>query len=393
MNDNQKNAPKTEILIVDDNQENLRLLTKTLSAEGYTVRSARNGSMALASAQVDPPDLILLDVVMPGLDGYEVCTRLKADERTRDIPVIFVSVKDEPLDIVKGFSVGGVDYIPKPITAEVLARVETHLALQRLRKQLEAQNIHLQKEIAERKKAEDKIKKHAALLEEAIEDLEAFSYSVSHDLRAPLRAIDGFSHILAEEYTEKLDVEGRRILNTIIDNTRKMAQLIEDLLSFARLGKQEIRQTDIDMEVQVKKVYNELKPMSVDLEIEFKTTNLQKTRGDISMIHQVIANLLSNAIKFSSPKKKLIIEVSCQVENNENIYCVKDNGVGFNMKYKDKLFGAFKRLHSSDEFEGTGVGLALVQRIIHRHGGRVWAESKVNKGATFYFSLPKKRRT
>lgn len=237
---------------------------------------------------------------------------------------------------------------------------------------------------------EAKIRQHAAQLEAANKELEAFSYSVSHDLRAPLRAIDGFSRVLLEDYIDKLDDDGKRYLNIIGSNTKKMGQLIDDLLLFSRLGRQEIRRSDINMEKLAKTVFEELKLAVPERKVQNIINTLFPAQGDQAMIRQVLVNLLSNSIKFTRPKETAVIEVDGRSEGDENIYAIKDNGVGFDMKYVNKLFGVFQRLHTSEEFEGTGVGLAIVQRIIHRHLGRVWAEGKVGEGATFYFSLPRK---
>jgi len=254
-------------------------------------------------------------------------------------------------------------------------------------------------DITERKRAEEEInklneelKRNIVQLEAANKELEAFSYSVSHDLRAPLRAIDGFSRVMLEDYTDKLDDEGKRYLNIIGSNTKKMGQLIDDLLVFSRLGRQEIRVSEMDMGKLAKAVSEELKLAVPERKVGFNINKLPPSHGDQAMIRQVFVNLLSNAVKFTRPKERAVIEVDGRSEGNENICYVKDNGVGFDMQYVNKLFGVFQRLHSSEEFEGTGVGLAIVQRIIHRHGGRVWAEGKVNGGATFYFTLPRERR-
>jgi signal transduction histidine kinase len=237
-----------------------------------------------------------------------------------------------------------------------------------------------------------RVRDRTAQLEAANKELEAFSYSVSHDLRAPLRAIDGFSRIILEDYLEKLDDEGRRYLNIIRSNTQKMGQLIDELLLFSRLGRQEIRASGIDMGKLAKAVSEELKLAVPERKLKFTINTLIPGQGDQAMIRQVFVNLLSNAVKFTRPKERAVIEVDGRSEGNENVYTVKDNGVGFDMQYVDKLFGVFQRLHSSEEFEGTGVGLAIVQRIIHRHGGRVWAEGKVGEGASFYFTLPRKNK-
>jgi PAS domain S-box-containing protein len=255
------------------------------------------------------------------------------------------------------------------------------------------------RDVTERKRTEEEIKKldqelkyQIMQLEAANKELEAFSYSVSHDLRAPLRAIDGFSRVMLEDYVDKLDDEGKRYLNIIRSNTQKMGQLIDDLLVFSRLGRQEIRTSGIDMGKLAKAVSEELKLAVPERKLKFTINTLIPAQGDQAMIRQVFINLLSNAVKFTKPKERALIEVNVRSVGDENVYTVKDNGVGFDMQYVNKLFGVFQRLHSSEEFEGTGVGLAIVQRIIHRHGGRVWAEGKVNEGATFYFTLPRERR-
>lgn len=219
-------------------------------------------------------------------------------------------------------------------------------------------------------------------------ELEAFSYSVSHDLRAPLRGIHGFTQILMEDYSEKMDPEFKRISTIIWENSLKMGTLIDDLLSFSRLSRTELQNSTIDMDGMVNSIYYEITDEEQRLRIDLSVEKIGIVNGDPAMMKQVWANLLSNAIKFSSKREKSIIFVTCIKSKDKYEYCIEDNGAGFNMNYSDKLFGVFQRLHSEKEFEGTGVGLANVQRIIDRHKGEVWAESEVDKGAKFYFTLP-----
>jgi PAS domain S-box-containing protein len=251
-------------------------------------------------------------------------------------------------------------------------------------------------DITERKKAEDEVKKlnedlkHRAVeLEAAYKELETFSYSVSHDLRTPLVVIGGFSRVLLEKYSNHLDAKGHQFLSVIHSSAQKMLQLIDDLLTFSRSEHQQMKPSDIDMRELAKAVFEELKSSVSEQTLRLDIKTLLPVRGDQSMIRQVFVNLLSNAIKFTRPKEAGVIEISCMAKENQNIYCIKDNGVGFDMRNACELFGVFQRHHTLDEFEGTGVGLAIVQRIIQRHGGQVWAEGEVNKGATFYFTLPR----
>ena len=242
-----------------------------------------------------------------------------------------------------------------------------------------------------RDELEIRVEERTSELQSANKELEAFSYSVSHDLRTPLRAIDGFSQVLLEDHREKLDKEGRRVLDVIRDNTRRMGELISDLLTLSRLGRKEVRKTKINMEDLARAIFEELRSTAPQGKFKMKVNTLPPAFGDESLIREVLTNLISNALKFSRNEKSPVIEVGGKLENDENIYYVKDNGAGFDMKYSDRLFGVFQRLHSQEEFKGTGVGLAIVRRIIHRHRGRVWAEGKIDKGATFYFSLPLRR--
>lgn len=235
---------------------------------------------------------------------------------------------------------------------------------------------------------EQKVKDRTVQLQSVNKELEAFSYSVSHDLRAPLRSIIGFSTILGEDYGDKLDDEAKRLINVIKSNTLRMGRLIDDLLAFSRMSRQDIVKTNISSAAMVDEVIQELVAENKNGEINWVVENMPDVKGDINAIRQVWTNLLSNAIKYSSKKEQPHIEVGCIGKDEQTVFFVKDNGVGFDEKYKDKLFGVFQRLHSPKDFEGTGVGLAIVEKIISKHGGKVWAESELNKGASFYFSLP-----
>jgi PAS domain S-box-containing protein len=235
--------------------------------------------------------------------------------------------------------------------------------------------------------AQKALHEHAAQLQESNKELEAFSYSVSHDLRAPLRAIDGFTRLLSDDYAPHLNTEGKRICSVIHENTGKMSRLIDDLLAFSRLGRAEMSLSPIDMETMANSVFHELTTPESLARIDFQVGVLPPAVADPTLMRQVWMNLLANAIKFSSKRERAVIKVSAQQNQGESVYVVQDNGAGFEMQYVGKLFGVFQRLHSSKEFEGTGVGLALVQRVIRRHGGRVWGEGEIDKGATFYFAL------
>lgn len=237
-------------------------------------------------------------------------------------------------------------------------------------------------------KLEKRVMERTAQLEAANKELEAFSYSVSHDLRTPLISIQAFSRLLIQKYAAQLDVKGQSFLNAIQKSTRQMDQLINDLLSLSRLKRQGFTVSKIDIESLVKDIFYELKAINKGRKLKLILNNPPKCMGDPSMIRQVFMNLLSNAIKFTRKRASALIEVGGSITENGYIYYVKDNGVGFDMADAEKLFGVFQRLHSADEYEGTGVGLAIVQRIITRHGGRVWAEGKLDTGATFYFTLP-----
>jgi PAS domain S-box-containing protein len=255
--------------------------------------------------------------------------------------------------------------------------------------------LGISEDITRRKNNEDKIrslntelKNNVTQLESTNNELEAFTYSVSHDLRAPLRAIHGYAAILQTEYADKLDADAKSMMASVMSNALKMGQLIDDLLALSRFGKKELQVKETDITELVKQALVELKKSMDTSKAKITIEPLHKSVVDTALMFQVFFNLLSNAVKYSSLKDKPEITISSKIENDETIYIISDNGSGFDMKYYGKLFGVFQRLHDAHEFEGTGVGLALVKRIVTRHNGRVWAEAEVEKGATFYVALP-----
>jgi PAS domain S-box-containing protein len=610
---------RSNILIVDDKEKNIFVLEQVLAKPERNFIRAANGKDALKTALNEDIDLIILDVHMPGMDGFEVAHILKSNKRTKDIPIIFASAeKKEHRFMLHGFEVGAVDYLYKPLDAEITeAKVSVLLQLHLQKRELTRKNLALEKyallinnsanliciinastlkfeemnfavnailgytvdeikgssiltylsvddhpevqklckenkekfsfetriyskegaikwlnwnivnknglwfanarditdvkeveeiknylsivvkqsrdaiylqdhegkiiswnegaeqiygysesealemkiwnivpefllsemqgmiteilngkkikskemsritkygkmidvnfsasvitdangklksvaitenDITQQRKADRKImelnadlKANITQLEESNNELESFSYSVSHDLRAPLRSISGFSHKILEEYHAEFDEELIRLFGIIQNGAERMGTLIDDLLEFSRLGKKELRKVPLNIDMLVSQVINELEdPGESNIEIFIHT--LKSTDGDRALIYQVFVNLISNAIKYSGNQTEPVIEIGSVENDEEYIYYVKDNGTGFDMDYSHKLFGVFQRLHSNIEFEGTGAGLAIVKRIIVKHGGRVWAEGEVDKGATFYFSLPK----
>jgi PAS domain S-box-containing protein len=557
MNEKMPHTHSGRILVVDDTTANLQLLTNLLTGHGYTVHPASDGELALEFLGSILPDLILLDIRMPGMDGFEVCRRIKADERTRAVPIIFISILENEHDKVKGLQAGGVDYITKPFhPEEVLARIRTHLQLRDLTVRLEqtvverteelhAANTLLQHELAERKQMEAELLKYrdhleeqvkertdelvtaknkaqqyldiagvilvaidknrkvtlinqkgcdvlgktsgeiigkdwfetfvpekarqssikgfqglmagelqqmeffenpvlardgrelliswhnvllrdgqghitgtlssgediteqrcaeeriinlnqdlkgrAAALEAANKELEAFAYTVSHDLRAPLRHIDGFLELLQKEAGTAIDKQCRRYMDSIFDSVQKMRLLIDDLLSFSRIGRYKISFQRVETGALVRDVIRELELDVAGRVIDWHIGDLPEVMADAPMLRIVLDNLIANALKFTRQIQQARIEIGCLPGPAfETVVFIRDNGVGFDMAYADKLFGVFQRLHPEDEFEGTGIGLATVHRIIARHGGRTWAEAQVDRGAAFFFSLPKK---
>ncbi len=251
--------------------------------------------------------------------------------------------------------------------------------------------LGISEDITERKQAEEEMKKLNAQMEAANKELEAFSYSVSHDLRAPLRHVNGFVELLKEHTGAQLDAKGQRYIEVIMNSSRKMGSLIDDLLVFSRMAKSEMRVGEISLDLLIEEVIRDLQPELQNREIAWKIAPLSGVRGDMAMLRQVWANLIGNAVKYTRTRARAEIEIGSRTEGEETVFFVRDNGVGFDPQYAGKLFGVFQRLHRAEEFEGTGIGLANVRRIIHRHGGRTWAEGELDRGASFYFSFPHRK--
>jgi two-component system, sensor histidine kinase and response regulator len=382
MNPDRAAQVKVSVLVVDDKPDNLRLLSAILADRGYDVRQALNGRMALTAAQTRPPDLVLLDIKMPDLNGYQVCEQLKTNDRTRHIPVIFLSALDRSPDKVKGFSAGGVDYITKPFQeSEVLVRVEHQLEIARLQTRLEQQNAQLQQEIR------DHIATERELLR-SNEDLEQFAHAVSHDLQQPLQSILGFGKILSLKYPYISEADVCHYLSRIVQAGERMQQLIEDLLAYS--------QVDVSRSLEVVDCNQILTEAIDNLQAAISATHahliitpLPQLKGKHTQLIQVFQNLISNALKFTHLDVSPQIRISAEAQESEWVFQVSDNGIGIEPQNRDLLFQLFQRLHPSDRYPGTGIGLATCKKIVESHGGRIWVQSQSGVGTTFYFTLPK----
>jgi DNA-binding response OmpR family regulator len=386
-------GPK-KILAVDDSETFLQELATTLRSEGYEVVLARSGEEALDLLAVEPVECILLDLLMPGIGGQETCRRVKAVAVTRDIPVIMLTGVEDRDAMIQGLSAGADDYIAKSSDFEVL---RARLLAQIRRKQFEDENrlfreklLRKELEATEARAAKDVAEVRAALVEELEQknaELEAFSYSVAHDLRAPLRSVDGFSAALLEYYADKLDDEGQKYLRFMRQSAQRMTLLIDDLLSLSRVTRGDFQRIDLDLAPIAREIINRLKLSTPDRDVTFIVAEHLPAQGDARLLAIALENLLGNAWKFTRHRSAARIEFSIASIHGQQTYVIRDNGAGFDTAYAAKMFGVFQRLHSAEEFEGTGIGLATVQRIIRRHGGRIWAEGKIDGGASFFFTL------
>ena len=342
----------------------------------------------------------MLDLMMPGIGGKETCRRIKSAPVVRDIPLIMLTALEDRAAMIEGLAAGADDYIAKSSEMEVLkARVRAQIR----RKQFEDENrrireelLHKELEATEARAARELAETRAQLvseLEKKNKELEAFSYSVSHDLRAPLRTIDGFSRMLQEDYGNELHGQAKEYLDTVCASALRMNELIDGMLDLSRVGRAEMNRVTVDLSEIARAVVAELRKSEPGRDVHCEIAQGMLVQADSRLMRIALDNLLGNAWKFTSKVSPAKIQFRAELREGELVYMVGDNGSGFDMKYANKLFNPFQRLHSEAEFSGTGIGLATVHRVVDRHGGRIWADGRVGVGATLYFTLPAAQST
>jgi len=420
--------PKANILIVDDRMDKRLAMETVIEDLHQNIVMASSGREALRHLLNQEFAVILLDVNMPVMDGFETAVLIRERKSLENVPIIFVSaISDTETHVSRGYSLGAVDYILAPIVPEILRAkvavfVELYKATEQVRRQAEdlllahnelegrvklrtaelaLTNNALRVEVEEREHAEESLRQLNLKLEERVsertaelrsanQELEAFSYSIAHDLRAPFRQIHGYTELLQEEFSEVLPDEAKKYLKRIESKSKEMGRMVDDLLNLFGVVRQQFDFANVDLNDLVKDVVASSREASPERSIEWKIGNLPTVNCNYGLIRQVFDNLVSNAVKYTRPRNPAHIEIGCNRAEQEDVIFVRDDGVGFDMESGERLFGVFQRLHRPEEFEGTGVGLALASRIIRKHGGRIWAEGRVDQGATFYFTLRKK---
>jgi signal transduction histidine kinase len=400
----------TRLLIVEDSPTQATALLALLESAGYDVGVAASGDEALAAFEAERWSVVISDIVMPGtIDGYELCRRIKAS-RYADTPVVLLTSLSDPLDIIRGLECGADHFLTKPYEADhLLRRLRTLLATRatrgRSKVSMGVSLVFMGREFtisSEREQILDLLvstfedavnqNKHLRHREEILEatnrELEAFTYAVSHDLRAPLRHADGFSKLLLDEFEGKMDETAQGYILRIRQAVQHMERMVNELLNLGRVGRRELRTRTTPLRALVDMAMAELEGQSRGRPVEWRIGALPEIDCDPDLMESVFANLLANALKFTRGREPAIIEVGTAQHGGRMVIYVRDNGAGFEQQYASRLFGIFQRLHRPEEFEGTGVGLATVQRIVHKHGGQIWAEAELGRGATFYIALP-----
>jgi two-component system, sensor histidine kinase and response regulator len=392
-----------KILLVDDQPDNLLSAGAVLESLGEEIVKADSGREALRQLLENDFAVIVLDVMMPEMDGFETAALIRERERSRHTPIIFLTALGRGEEhIRRGYTLGAVDYITKPFVPEILRTkvgvfVELHRKTELLRQQslqLERRNAELHEAVQRSVRAEEEIKALNRHLERRItelndvnRELETFSYTVSHDLRGPLTRMSGFSRALLEDYGDKLDDQGRVYLGRIEHSARRMTDLVEDLLALSRVTRVEMNREMVDLSATVRSIASELTSREPARNAEFVIADDVFAWADPVLLRSAMLNLIENSWKFTRKHARARIEFGSVDGPEGRTYFLRDDGAGFSMELAPRLFNPFQRLHRESDFEGTGIGLATVDRIVRRHGGRIWAEGEIERGAAFYFTL------
>jgi len=384
---------RVNILLVDDQPANLVALEAMLQDLGQNLVKAESGREALKCLLTQDFAVILLDVKMPEMDGFETATLIRERDKSRHTPILFLTANDSTqAQAVRGYAVGAVDYLVKPVVPEfVRSKVSVFVELAKKNELLRRQATLLARsEQAALELAETRAEL-VRELEHKNRELESFSYAVSHDLRAPLRRIESFSRAVLESQGDRLDEVGQKFLDRVREASQQMSQLIDDVLYLSRVTRAELREQEVSLSDVAAMILSRLQEAEPERKVEVKIRPGVVVSGDGQLLKIALQNLLENAWKFTARQAEARIEFGVTQTSGEPSYFIRDNGAGFDMAYAGRLFGPFQRLHSQHEFPGSGIGLATVQRIIHRHGGQVWAEGLVGQGATFRFTLGRVR--